>query len=141
MGRMESRIGLLRRFPYWDSIEGEIELPGGILGIISTQENRRPFIVTVEGDSMEDANIPDGCRIVVNPEEEVRNGDPALVCYGIHNDVAVKWVYWGKDCSVEIRSASLRYPPRTFDREEIDRGEFRIIGRVVHILLAPKRGA
>jgi len=50
-------------------------------------------------------------------------------------------VYWGKDCSVEIRSASLRYPPRTFDREEIDRGEFRIIGRVVHILLAPKRGA
>lgn len=60
MGRMESRIGLLRRFPYWDSIEGEIELPGGILGIISTQENR---------------------------------------------------------------------------------GEFRIIGRVVHILLAPKRGA
>lgn len=121
--------------------EGELELPMAILGMISPDSDKQPFIISVEGDSMEEADIPDGCQIVINPAEEVRNGDAALVCYGIHSDVAVKWVYWGKDRSVEIRSASLRYPPRTFDREEIERGEIRVLGKVVKTLGTPRRGA
>lgn len=116
-------------------------LPGELLGTVSVNSDRRPFIVTVEGDSMEEAGIMDGSQVVVNPDEDVYDGDPALVSFGRNGDWAVKWVYWQRGGGVEIRSSSLRYPPRTFSIDDIQEGLFQMIGKVVRTLGKPRRGA
>ncbi len=121
--------------------EESIMLPGELLGTVSVNADRRPFIVTVEGDSMEDAGIMDGSQVVVNPEEEVYDGDPALVSFGRNGDWAVKWVYWHRGGEVEIRSSSLKYPPRRFSCEDVQEGLFQLIGKVVRTLGKPRRGA
>jgi transcriptional regulator with XRE-family HTH domain len=110
-------------------------------GRISQEEGQTPFIVPVNGDGMEEAHIPDGFEALVNPGEPVRNGDPAVVRYGRDKDVAIKWVYWGPDGSVEIRSATLRYPPKRFTPEDIESGLFYSGGRVMKVLGNPKRGS
>lgn len=125
---------------YADACES-IMLPGELLGTVSVNADRRPFIVTVEGDSMEEAGIMDGCQVVVNPEEEIYDGDPALVSFGRNGDWAVKWVYWQRGGGVEIRSSSLRYPPRVFSDGDIQEGLFQLIGKVVRTLGKPRRGA
>jgi transcriptional regulator with XRE-family HTH domain len=128
-----------------EQIDSEIDrfefLPLEWTGKLSRLQWKRPFIVPVEGDSMEDAGIPDGCEVLINPEEPVRNGEAAMVRYGLDNDVAIKWVYWGSDGSVEIRSATLRYPPKRFTKEERDDGVFWVCGKVMKVLGNPKRGA
>jgi transcriptional regulator with XRE-family HTH domain len=128
-----------------EQIESEIKrfvfLPSKWIGKVSQTERNRPFIVPAEGDSMEDAHIPDGFLALVNPEELVRSGDPALVRYGRDKDVAIKWVYWGPDGSVEIRSATLRYPPKRFTREDVENDLFYCGGKVMKVLGTPKRGA
>lgn len=118
-----------------------IMLPGELLGTISINADQRPFIITIEGDSMEEAGIMDESQVVINPSEEVYDGDPALVSFGRNGDWAVKWVYWQKNGGVEIRSSSLKYPPRSFDFEDIDQGLFQIVGKVIRTLGKPRRGA
>lgn len=117
-----------------------VKLPIDYIGTISTDPGRQPFVIIVRGDSMEEAHIPDGAEVVINPAEEIRDGDPALVCYGPNGDWAIKWVYWHRDNTVELRAASLKYPPKTFTREDIDLGHFRPIGKVVKVTVNPKRG-
>lgn len=122
-------------------VEDFLSLPASVLGKLSVDQAAQPYIVYVDGDSMEAADIPDGSQVVVNPAEEVYSGDVALVCYGRERSVAVKWVYWQKDGGAEIRSASLLYPPKLFDLDDIRSGEFRILGKVVRVLVVPRRGA
>lgn len=117
-----------------------IPLPRRFVGSISAFPTEKPFCITVEGDSMEEAKIQDRSMVVVNPAEEVRNGDPALVCFGENGDWAVKWIYWKKDGGAEMRSATLKYPPMEFTQEEIELGLFRVIGKVVMYWGIPKRG-
>lgn len=117
-----------------------ITLPREFIGTISDLSSERPFCIRVEGDSMEEAKIMDGSCVVINPAAEVYDGDPALVCYGEQGDCAVKWVYWKRDGGVEIRSATLKYPPREFTKDEIGLGFFRVIGKVVMTWAVPQRG-
>jgi transcriptional regulator with XRE-family HTH domain len=108
------------------------------IGVID--QDNKPFIVRVEGDSMEGAGVPDGARVVINPALEVRDGNPALVCYGINHMRAVKWVYWPPKGGVEIRSADPKYAPRTFTDEERELGFFFVIGKVIKIITEPLNG-
>ena len=90
---------------------------------------------------MEEADIPNGCQIVVNPAEEPSDGDAVLVCYGEQENVAVKWIYSDRRTgSIEIRSASLRFPANTFSAEDIKAGLFRVVGKVMTTLGKPKKG-
>jgi phage repressor protein C with HTH and peptisase S24 domain len=108
------------------------------LGIID--ETRKPFIIRVEGDSMEGAGIYNGARVVVNPAVEVHDGNPAMVCYGPNLENAIKWVFWQTDGGVEIRSANSRYKSRFFNREERELGFFHVIGKVVMVITKPLNG-
>lgn len=111
------------------------------VGIISIDSDKQPFLIEITGNSMEAANIADGARVLVNPAEEVNDGDVALVCFGIKNEIAVKWVYFDRRTgSVEIRSASPLYPPRVFTKEDVDNGFFCIVGKVMHSMVKPRRG-
>ncbi|MCF4151789.1 XRE family transcriptional regulator [Dethiosulfovibrio sp. F2B] len=118
-----------------------IPLPASMVGTISVDPGKYPFALRIEGDSMEDAGIVDGSYVLVNPAEEVYDGDPALVIFGRNSNCAVKWVYFHNDGGVELRSASLKYPPRAFSVEDIEEGLFHIVGKVVWTGGKPRSGA
>ncbi len=90
---------------------------------------------------MEGADIPDRSTLVINPAEEVYDGDAALVCFGRQSEWAIKWVYFDtKDGSVEIRSAAPQYKPMVFTKEDIELGLFCIVGKVTVYTGTPRRG-
>ena len=123
------------------SAEKTILLPAEMVGTISIDADKHPFAVFVEGDSMEGAGIPDRSTVVVNPAEEVYDGDTVLVCFGLQNEWAIKWIYFNKkDGSIEIRSAAPQYKPMLFTKEEIDLGLFRIVGKITAYTGTPRRG-
>jgi phage repressor protein C with HTH and peptisase S24 domain len=109
------------------------------LGIISVDADKKPYGINVEGDSMVEAGIPDGADIAINPAEEVREGDSALVCFGQRGDWAVKWVHFHRDGSVELRSSTSQYPAKIFPCEDVENGFLKVIGRVMCVISLPKR--
>ena len=54
-------------------------LPSSEVGPISPDPDKQPFVVSVKGDSMEEAGLPDGANVCVNPAAEVHDGDAALI--------------------------------------------------------------
>jgi SOS-response transcriptional repressor LexA len=119
-------------FDTWEYISRE--------GLGPIDETRKPFIVRVEGDSMEGAGIYNGAKVVINPAMEISDGDPAMICYGLNHENAIKWVYWLTNGGVEIRSANPRYKPRFFDKEERELGFFFVVGKVVMVITKPLKG-
>lgn len=114
-------------------------LPREWCGIISQDVDKQPFAVKVEGDSMAGAGIPSGAEIVINPAEEVREGDAALVCFGTRGDWAIKWVHFNRDGSIELRASSPNTPTKIFPKDDISLGFLKIIGRVMRSTSTPKR--
>jgi phage repressor protein C with HTH and peptisase S24 domain len=95
-------------------------------------EDRKPFGITTEGNSMEGAGITEGSIAIINPAEEVRSGDVALVC--LDDNWFIKWVIYKPNGEIELRSANSNYQPITVDKEYAsDPSWFRIIGKVVWI--------
>ncbi len=99
------------------------------------------FGVRVEGTSMEAADIKDGSLAVINPNMEIRYGDPCLVCFGI-DEAAIKYVYPLPDGGLRIESADASYKKHHFSKEEVEGGLVRIVGPVVKTVWMgkPKRG-
>jgi repressor LexA len=117
--------------------EKYIHLPKETIGPIGVNG---PFAVKVEGDSMEAAGINDGAIVAINPEAEIYDGDVVLVAFGIMRQVAVKWIYFRRDGSIELRSANSAYQPLIFSKEDIEQDMVRVLGKVVCVVNKPKRG-
>lgn len=117
-----------------------IIMPKEWVGPISTDKDKQPFAISVEGDSMEEAGIPDRVDVVVNPIAEIFNGDVVVACFGRKNELAVKWMYCHPDGKVELRAASPHYPAMIFSKEEQEDQNLRILGKVVRTSGKPKRG-
>lgn len=120
--------------------EDYIDMPAGFLGQVSEDPEHRPFVVYAEGDSMVQAGITDGAQLLINPAENIYDGDSALVEYGRDRNIAVKRIYWLNGSGVEIRSACGDGWKRTFSLEEQQGGELRLIGKVVWYGNKPKKG-
>ena len=104
-------------------------------------ETRPPFAVRVEGDSMEEAGITEDCAVVINPADELRNGDTAFVVW---NDTwLIRWVIWDRDGSVTLKSSNPSYQPIRIDKELAqDTSWFKVVGKVVATVKEGKpRGA
>lgn len=86
---------------------------------------RPPFAINSEGDSMEGFGIPEGALVAVNPAEEVRPGNIALVCIG--SAVAFKKIYM-RPSGYELASSDGR-APIMISGEEAECGWFKILGR------------
>lgn len=99
------------------------------------------FGVRVEGTSMEAADIKDGSLAVINPNMEIRYGDPCLVCFGI-DEAAIKYVYPLPGGGLRIESADPSYKKHIFTKEEVEGGLVRVVGTVVTTIWMgkPKRG-
>jgi SOS-response transcriptional repressor LexA len=99
-------------------------------------------MIRISGDSMEDADMPDGAYAVINPSEVVHSGDAAMCQYGAFRDVALKWVYFMPDGAIELRSATPGYPVMRYekDSEKFEYEPLVIIGKVTATVGRPKRG-
>lgn len=132
-------------FPNSEQIYAEadefIAMPSGFIGPIDPE--RLPFIIYADGDSMVNAGIHDGAQVIINPADDVLDGDAALVEFSsnpVSKNIAIKRVYWLDRCAVEIRSACGDGWKRTFTADDFDEKSIRIIGKVEWVGHKPKRG-
>ena len=65
------------------------------------------FFLTVSGDSMIDAQIAEGDKIIVDPQESPYNGD--VVAAIVDNERTVKY-YYNVEGRIELRPANKNYP-------------------------------
>jgi SOS-response transcriptional repressor LexA len=121
-------------------IERYEELPSFMVGAVD--DERPPFMLKISGNSMEEADMPDGAYAIVNPAETVYSGDSALCQYGEFKDMAFKWVYFLPDGAIELRSATSGYPVIKYekDSEAWEYAPLTIIGKVMGTWNRPKRG-
>lgn len=121
------------------SVKEFLEIPLWLLcGEFSREPGKMPFIVTVYGDSMVEAGIPDGSQVLVNPVAEPRDRD--VIIAQLDGEWMIKWIYWDRYGGGELRSSSIKYPPRPFVKEDVENGRFVYIGKVIRGLPVPKRG-
>jgi phage repressor protein C with HTH and peptisase S24 domain len=121
-------------------VEAEIEswhyFPAEIYGTLDAEHP--PYMFYVEGDSMEDANIHDGAVVIINPAEEISDGESALVCWN-RDEVAIKLVYWTPKGGVELHAANPEHKKvYTFSMQDIEEGTLVIKGKVMWSGQRPK---
>lgn len=76
----------------------------------------KPFFIThVEGDSMEPM-IKDGERILINPNQEVRHGDIAVVCWNGRS--VVRGVKFDRDGTVRLVPVNKNYDEDVITKED-----------------------
>lgn len=97
---------------------------------------RPPFIICTDGESMTNWNIPNGSRVVINPAEEVRSMDIALIDY--MGKLALKKVRYNRDKSIDLLSSdnSIMH----IEPEDAVPEVFNIIGKAMSITSKIRHG-
>lgn len=97
----------------------------------SIYEGRRnAFWLTVSGNSM-NRLFPDGSLVLIDPDEEVRNGDVAVVFVN-GDDATLKRIYFeGGSVRLHPESYDPEYRDRIIDATDPDAPEVRVIGKAV----------
>ena len=98
----------------------------GLLTITNDMGSGKLFALQVKGDSMIDAGILDGDRVIVKQQGTADNGQ--IVCALIEGEATLKRFY-KKDGAVTLKAENEKYSPIT-----VSQGEFRIVGRVVGLM-------
>lgn len=118
--------------------ESSVVLPKNFFGTpVRNEDDMRPFVVEVDGDSMVEDGIDDGAQVCVNPAAEPYDGDVVLVC--LDNQVMVKRIFFDRNGGGELRSASDRYPVKYFSRYDVDNGYYVYYGKVTMALTKIRR--
>jgi repressor LexA len=98
----------------------------GILSIPDDMGSGKLFALQVKGDSMIDAGILDGDKVIVKQQGTAENGE--IVCAMINGEATLKR-FFKKDGVITLKAENDKYAPIT-----VSEGEFRIAGRVVGLL-------
>lgn len=98
----------------------------GLLTVPSDMGSGKLFALQVKGDSMIDAGILDGDRVVVKQQGTAENGE--IVCALIQGEATLKRFY-KKDGVITLKAENENYAPIT-----VAAGEFRILGKVVGLM-------
>ena len=98
----------------------------GMLTIPSDMGSGKLFALQVTGDSMIDAGIMSGDRVIVKQQSTAENGD--IVCALIEGEATLKRFY-KKDGVVTLKAENANYAPII-----VSNGEFRIAGKIVGLL-------
>ncbi len=98
---------------------------------VEPSENRGGefFYLEVTGDSMIGARIFPGDLVYVKRQNQVENGQIAVVLVG--DEATLKRVYMEKDKMI-LKPENEAYAPMIYTLQEIDEKPVRILGRVVH---------
>jgi repressor LexA len=102
-----------------ENIEGVITIPDDI-------GSGERFALLVKGDSMIDAGIMDGDRVIMKQQDTAENGE--IVCALINGEATLKR-FFKKDGVVTLKAENEKYAPIV-----VSEGEFRIAGRIVGLL-------
>lgn len=104
-------------------------LPFPILKMGGPVGPRKPYFVRVEGDSMAGVGIKDGMLVLINPNVEVLNGNPAYICW--RGRCSIKGFIQYANGDIELRPANPNYKSIYIAAGDIGSEEFRIMGKVV----------
>jgi repressor LexA len=118
-------IQVLGRVPAGKPFFSEENLEG-LLTIPTDMGAGKLFALQVKGDSMIDAGILDGDRVIVKQQGTAENGE--IVCAIIDGEATLKRFYQD-DGVITLKAENEKYAPIT-----VSEGEFRIAGRVVGLL-------
>jgi phage repressor protein C with HTH and peptisase S24 domain len=102
-------------------------LPWPLLEMGGATEPTTPYFIRVQGDSMSGVDIDDGDFVLVNPNVEVLNGNPAYVKW--HGRCSIKGVIHYPDGRVELRPANPNYQSVWIN--DIEDEDFKILGKIV----------
>lgn len=92
--------------------------------------HRNGFWLRVSGNSM-NRLFPDGSLILIDPDQEVRNGDVAVVFVN-GDDATLKRVYFeGDTIRLHPESYDNEYVDRVIDSSDPDAPEVRVVGKAV----------
>lgn len=89
----------------------------------------RCFFLRVKGDSMINARIMDGDLVFVREQPDVENGEIAVVIVN-GNEATIKRVYKLPDAII-LQPENPKYKPIVIPKKDVERGEVRIIGKVI----------
>ena len=95
----------------------------GFLTVAGELARGKVFALQVKGDSMIDAGILNGDRVIVRCQETAENGE--IVCALINGEATLKRFYKDVD-GVTLRAENKNYAPIA-----VSQGEFRILGKVI----------
>jgi repressor LexA len=118
-------IPLIGRVPAGKPFLSE-ENSEGLLTIPSDMGSGKLFALLVKGDSMIDAGILDGDRVIVKQQGTAENGE--IVCALIEGEATLKRFYQ-EGGVITLKAENEKYAPIV-----VSEGEFRIAGRVVGLL-------
>jgi repressor LexA len=118
-------IPILGRVPAGKPFLSE-ENSEGLLTIPSDVASGKLFALQVKGDSMIDAGILDGDRVIVKQQGTAENGE--IVCALIDGEGTLKRFYKKGDV-ITLKAENKNYAPIT-----VSEGEFRIVGKVVGLM-------
>jgi len=118
-------IPILGRVPAGKPFLSE-ENAEGLLTITNDMGSGKLFALQVKGDSMIDAGILEGDRVIVKQQGTAENGE--IVCALIEGEATLKRFY-RKNGVVTLKAENQKYPPIT-----VSQGEFRVLGKVVGLM-------
>jgi repressor LexA len=102
-----------------ENVEGVLTIPADI-------SSGKTFALQVKGDSMTDAGILDGDKVIVKQQGTAENGE--IVCAVINGEATLKR-FFKKGGVITLKAENEKYAPII-----VSEGEFRIAGRVVGLL-------
>ena len=88
------------------------------------------FALTVHGDSMNALGINDGYRIIVCRQDQVDNGEVAVVMVGDEDATVKRFYATGNTVTLMPQSTNLEHQPQIYDTTET---KVRVIGKVVKV--------
>ena len=120
------------------TVDEVLALPSFLVGRISEDARERPFVIVVEGDSMTGAGICERSPAVVNPAEEILDGDAVLA--KVDARYVIRWFYRKGEDQCELRASSERYPHIEIKSLQAKGVSFAILGKIMWALSRPKVG-
>lgn len=97
------------------------------ISVDDRQIKRGDFAVIASGDSMIEAGIHDGDRVVIRPHVEVNNGEIALIAVG--DGSTIKRLYWD-DAGCRLVSANPAYEPQHYGPDD----SISILGKFIKVV-------
>jgi repressor LexA len=118
-------VPVLGRVPAGKPFHSEENIEG-LLTIPDDMGSGKMFALQVKGDSMIDAGIMDGDRVIVKQQATAENGE--IVCALINGEATLKR-FFKKDGVITLKADNKNYAPIV-----VSEGEFGIAGRIVGLL-------
>ena len=122
------RIPILGRISAGRPLYAEQHIEG--YTVTDLNGNAEYFALIVHGDSMNALGINDGYRIIVRRQDEVENGEVAVVMVGDEDATVKRFYSTGTTVTLMPQSTNPEHQPQIYDTAKTT---IRVIGRVVKV--------